>query len=141
MSALGLKEGIHWHINPDVKIEYISTSEHRDTIPWVRYTNLKTNEAFVYEDSENPIGDIENFKEKIRTMDCMDCHNRPSHHLRYPVHFVDDAITAGKISKELPEIKMLCMQILANTFSTTDSAMAYIEKEILDFTPQVILKS
>lgn len=133
MQAHGLKEGIHWHINPDVKIEYISTSVQRDTIPWVRYTNLKTNEVYVYEDSENPIGDVEKYKDQIRTMDCMDCHNRPSHHYRYPVHFVDDAITAGKISKELPEIKMLCMQILNEKFSTTDSAMAFIEKEILDF--------
>ncbi len=29
MSALGLQEGIHWHINPDVKIEYAATESHR----------------------------------------------------------------------------------------------------------------
>ncbi|MEJ2721735.1 MAG: NapC/NirT family cytochrome c, partial [bacterium] len=37
--AEGLKQGIHWHINPDVKIEYIATDKKREVIPWVRYTN------------------------------------------------------------------------------------------------------
>ncbi|TFG98470.1 MAG: cytochrome C, partial [Calditrichales bacterium] len=34
-AALGLQEGIHWHINQDVKIEYISGDEKHETIPWV----------------------------------------------------------------------------------------------------------
>ncbi len=29
-------------INPDIKVEYISTDSVRTNIPWVRYTNLKT---------------------------------------------------------------------------------------------------
>ncbi|MFA7228845.1 MAG: NapC/NirT family cytochrome c, partial [Melioribacteraceae bacterium] len=42
ISALGTQEGIHWHINPDVKIEYKASDNKREKIPWVRYTNLKT---------------------------------------------------------------------------------------------------
>ncbi|MEZ4762251.1 MAG: hypothetical protein R3C26_03275 [Calditrichia bacterium] len=44
-SALGLSEGIHWHINPDIKVEYIAEGGDRETLPWVRYTNLKTGEV------------------------------------------------------------------------------------------------
>jgi hypothetical protein len=40
-SAKGLSEGIHWHINPDVKIEFISLDDREQEIPWVRYTNKK----------------------------------------------------------------------------------------------------
>jgi hypothetical protein len=29
-SAKELSEGIHWHINPDVKIEYIATDAKRE---------------------------------------------------------------------------------------------------------------
>lgn len=56
-SAMGLKEGIHWHINPSVKIEYISDDNSRESIPWVRFTNLKTGETTVYMDGENPLDD------------------------------------------------------------------------------------
>jgi len=45
-------------------------------------------------------------------MDCIDCHNRPSHNYRPPQGFIDDAITSGEISRELPDIKYLAMEIL-----------------------------
>ena len=40
-SAQGIAQGIHWHINPDVKIEYRTSVINREKIPWVKYTNLK----------------------------------------------------------------------------------------------------
>ncbi len=55
ISALGHSEGIHWHINPDVKVEYISRTRNRDTIPWVRYTNTKTGEITVFQNEDEPI--------------------------------------------------------------------------------------
>ncbi|MDZ7743037.1 MAG: NapC/NirT family cytochrome c [Bacteroidota bacterium] len=130
LSALGLQEGIHWHINPDVKIEYIATTEKRDTIPWVKYTNLKTGEEIIYvnEDFEGDPSTME--KSELRTMDCMDCHNRPSHDYRDPVDFIDDALTRGAISKDLPDIKIVSMDVLNKEFSTTDSAMEFIEQEV-----------
>jgi nitrate/TMAO reductase-like tetraheme cytochrome c subunit len=133
MSAMGLNEGIHWHINPDVKIEYIPTSPKCDTIPWVRYTNTKTNEVYVFEDSDNRLSEEKIRPENMRTMDCIDCHNRPSHHYRSPVDFVNDALTAGRISSSLPEIKMMSMQVLTPEFPTKDSAFTYIESELLDY--------
>jgi len=78
-SAMGLKEGIHWHINPDIRIEYKASTNYRENIPWVKYTNIKTGETHLYTDEENMprkgvIDSLEN-----RTFDCLDCHNRPSH--------------------------------------------------------------
>ena len=66
-------------------------------------------------------------------MDCMDCHNRPSHDYQTPFKFINNAITAGNIPKDLPEIKLLAMGILAEEFPTEDSAMQYIESEINDY--------
>lgn len=129
-SALGLEEGIHWHINPDVKVEYISIDSVRGSIPWVKYTNLKTGEVKVFETESEETTSFLTGSEEIREMDCMDCHNRPSHDYHTPVSFINNAITSGKIPKELPDIKYLTMEILANEFSTTDSALAYIESEI-----------
>jgi len=76
-SALGLEEGIHWHINPDIKVEYIATDSIRTHIPWVRYTNLKTGEVKIFEDDSIKLTDQQINSYEIRDMDCMDCHNRP----------------------------------------------------------------
>lgn len=124
--ALGLTEGIHWHINPDVKIEY-SSNWKRDTVVEVKYTKLSTGETRIYTNTADEEG-VSN--PETRTMDCLDCHNRPSHNYLSPSHFVDDAITAGDISKDIPEIKSIAMGILIREFPTKDSAMSYISARI-----------
>ncbi len=128
--ALGQSEGIHWHINPDVKIDYFSSSRKRDTILEVNYTNLKTGEIRTFINIEI---DDHSHKEPSRTMDCLDCHNRPSHDYLSPSLFVDQAIAGGKISQKIPEIKSISMGILARDFPTTDSAMTYISVKLTDY--------
>jgi len=125
--ALGQSEGIHWHINPDVRIEYTSNWK-RDTVTEVKYTNLSTGETRIYSDSQ--YDDVAVNVSETRTMDCLDCHNRPSHNYKSPSHFVDDEITAGNISVEIPEIKSVAMGILIKDFPTTDSAFDYIDTKI-----------
>jgi len=132
-SALGLDEGIHWHINPDIRVEYIATDSLRTSIPWVKYTNLKTGEVKVFEDNESKLSEEQVASMGKRKMDCIDCHNRPSHDYQTPSNFINNAITAGNISKELPGIKLLSMEILANTFTSTDTALAFIDSEVRNY--------
>jgi nitrate/TMAO reductase-like tetraheme cytochrome c subunit len=132
-SALGIAEGIHWHINPDVKIEYIAIDEKRGDIPWVKYTNLKTGETTVYEDSRIKINQAQKDSLETRTMDCLDCHNRPSHDYQVPQNFIDKYIVSGAISKELPDIKSVTMGIFVEDFPTTDSAFTSIKMQINEY--------
>lgn len=132
-SALGLGEGIHWHINPDVKIEYIASSKKRETIPWVRYTNKATLDTVIYQDIYEPL-EAEAFDTlELRVMDCLDCHNRPSHHYLPPQEFTDMLIASGSIPAELPEVKMLAMQVYANEFSDRDSGRMVIEESVREY--------
>ncbi len=129
----GLKEGIHWHINPDVKIEYIASDESREEIVWVRYTNLKTGEETIYTDEESDV-DIDSLQQMAtRLMDCMDCHNRPSHIYQTPAKFVNVAINTGAIPVELPEIKMIAVELCDQEFTNNDSAMQEIARTINDY--------
>ncbi|MCK5210437.1 MAG: NapC/NirT family cytochrome c, partial [Cyclobacteriaceae bacterium] len=96
-SALGLSEGIHWHINPNVKIDYIPKRDNRKDIPWVKYTNLETGEVTIYEDEENALSEKKMAAAVERNMDCMDCHNRPSHHYYTPQEFIDHGLISGDI--------------------------------------------
>ena len=132
LSALGLQEGIHWHIHRDVKIEYVATTPDREVIPWVRYTNLSTGEVYEFMDEDNQLeGPPEAYE--IRVMDCMDCHNRPSHHYQTPIYAINNAITAGFIPRELPDIKYMAMEIMNVEYPTEDSALRAIEVAIHDY--------
>lgn len=132
-SALGLKEGIHWHINPEVKVEYIAADKERESLPWVRFTDLKTGKTTIYQDQDSPLDESEIENAEIRVMDCIDCHTRPSHNYRPPSLFINTAMTAGEIPTELPEIKSIALDLCDREYSTMDSAMKTIELEIDEY--------
>ena len=132
-SELGFREGIHWHINPDVKIEYISENDKRENITYVKYTDNSTGEVIVYRNADNPISDSLASVQSKRTMDCIDCHNRPSHAYRSPPAYIDNALLTGTISKEIPFIKKAAMGILRQTFKDKDSAMLVIKNSIMNY--------
>ncbi len=131
-AALGLQEGIHWHINPNVRIEYKAADEEREVIPWVKYTNLQTGEEVIYQDQYSDLDENQLDSLETRLFDCMDCHTRPSHSYQPPAFFVNQAMINGTIPTNLPYIKSLAMEICAEEFSTTDSAMAYIREQITE---------
>jgi len=131
--AQGLLEGIHWHINPDVRIEYIASSMKREYIPWVRYINTATGDTVVYNDIYETLDPAAMDTLELREMDCLDCHNRPSHHYLPPQEFTDMLIASGQIPHELPEVKALAMQVFNNSFGDRDSAQMSIAESIREF--------
>ena len=132
-SALGLVEGIHWHINKDMRIEYVAGTKDRETIPWVKFTNLKTGDVQIFQDTDNMLDKKALDSLPHRVMDCMDCHNRPSHSYKSPMVYVDNGMITGDIPKELPFIKKIAMDVLKGPFSNNDSAITYIRDSITNF--------
>ena len=133
ISANRHNEGIHWHINPKIKVEYIARSDKRDTIPWVKYTNLETGEITIYQDEYEPLEQAEMLSLSTRTMDCMDCHNRPSHLFNSPTDYIDDGFNKGEIPKDLKFIKQIALQVLKVKFSTPDSTLNFISDSITNY--------
>jgi len=132
-SPMGLTEGIHWHINKNFRIEYISDSRNRESIPWVKLTNLKTGEVKVFTDKENPLIKNGTGTREIRTMDCLDCHNRASHLFRSAPDYVDNAFVAGLIPKDIAFLKKASMEALKNSFPNRETAMNDIRQTILNY--------
>ncbi len=128
-----LEKGIHQHISPDVRIEYKTGSDNRQVIPWVKYTNLKTGETEIYTDSESTFTQVQLDSLETRVMDCLDCHNRPSHNYNAPQNFIDESMTKGKISKTLPSIKLVAMLALNQEYPDKDSAFQAIETQVTDW--------
>jgi len=131
--ALGQSVGIHWHINPDIKIEYITTDEKRLVIPKVIMTNLSTNEKIVYDRIDEPLDDSTAREYETRTMDCMDCHNRPSHIYRTPSDFINIALAAGEADASLPLLKQVGVEVCMEDYESTEQAMDNIENVIKFF--------
>jgi hypothetical protein len=121
--AEGPPTGIHWHVNRAEKVEYIATDTQRQVIPWVRVTNVATGKATVYRD---PSFHDDPAKFTIRTMDCMDCHTRPSHRFLSPNEAVDTAITVGQLDRSVPKLKFNVVTALIAPYQTTDEAMQKI---------------
>jgi hypothetical protein len=125
--------GIHGrHLADNARIRYISTDGERQTIPVVYYTdeNGKTTE-FISTDTK-PTQDQLN-KGEHRAMDCVDCHNRPTHAFDLPENAVDKAMSVGRISPELPYIKKKAVEILKVEYPARDLARQRIVEELDSF--------
>jgi nitrate/TMAO reductase-like tetraheme cytochrome c subunit len=126
-------EGIHWHVASNVQVEYIATDSDLQTIPWVKVTDLQSGQSVEYNSSQSPLSDQERAEAEVRTMDCMDCHNRPSHDLRSPVESVNLTLAAGSINPQLPFIKQQGVAVLSEQFDSQTAAHEGIEKGIHDY--------
>ena len=120
----GPVEGIHSHMNVSNKIEFIHSDDERLEIPWVRVTDAD-GKVTEYR-TEGFTDDIS--KHQIRTMDCMDCHNRPAHEFLSPNDAVDQALATGRIDPSIPWAKKNVVTALAAPYSTREEAQQKIEE-------------
>lgn len=113
--------GIHWHMIVSNRMEYIATDRTRQTIPWVRVTNRKTGAVTVYESKENPLTPQQKNLPK-RVLDCVDCHNRPTHIFRSPYDALDVSMWLGRIDPSIPWIKMKAAEALIKAEGTVSQS-------------------
>jgi nitrate/TMAO reductase-like tetraheme cytochrome c subunit len=128
--ASGQTVGIHWHMNIANEVTYVAADKQRQVIPWVRIRNRKTGQVIEYKAEDSKLSDAQIAAASKRTMDCVDCHNRPTHIYRAPDASVDMALRAGRIDRSLPFIKQQAVTALAKDYPTTDAAIAGIRVDL-----------
>jgi hypothetical protein len=124
--------GIHWHMNINNKIEYIATDEARQKIPWVRITG-PDGKATTFESTEGKLTPAQVSAAAVRRMDCIDCHNRPSHIYNAPNKIVNLAMSTGRIDSRIPFIKKVAVEALIKEYASTPDAMTGIVAAMTDF--------
>jgi hypothetical protein len=129
----GELEGIHWHMLSSKDVEYIATDEQRQEIPWVRVTDTETGEVNTYTDPGVDVPDPDDPKTEVRVFDCVDCHNRPSHNFEPPATAINLEITKGNISRDLPFIRSLGLDLLNAEYETGSEASSAIANGVVDF--------
>lgn len=122
-------QGIHWHVDPGIQIRYKSDLK-RQQITDVELT--REGKTKVYK-INSAVAAASNGQSDWRTMDCVDCHNRPTHIYGLPAREVDAALAAGRLDKGLPFIRRESVQALSIDYPSTAEARARLSKALKDF--------
>lgn len=138
-SASGKSIGIHWHTSKDNRVEYIATDRQRQTIPWVRLTQGDgTVVDYTTPDSKLTPEAIASAEKRV--MDCVDCHNRPTHIYQLPDRALDAAMANGLVDSSIPFIRKQGLAALKGSYEGKEQGMrqiaaaltSYYEKEYPD---------
>src|ERR1700751_2403615 len=125
--------GIHGsHLDDGSRIHYISTDERRQVIPVVYYTDDK-GKTVEYVSTDSKVSKQELEKGKKRAMDCIDCHNRPTHAFELPENGVNLRMSRGLISPDLPYIHKKAVELLKADYPDRDSAQKQIVEGIENY--------
>ncbi len=130
--ATGAPEGIHWHMNIANKIEYVAADEKRQTIPYIHVEDMQGRVTEYYA-KDSTLSKDQIAKAPRHRMDCVDCHNRPTHIYVPPDLSVDQSLLARRLDISLPFIKQESVAVLTAAYATTDDAMHGIASGVQGF--------
>jgi len=123
--------GIHGvHMAPGTTIEYRASDERRQEIPEVVLHRGETDQTFKQEgvtltEQQRQI--------PMRVMDCVDCHNRPTHTFQLAEAAVDQMMAAGAISPALPFAKKKSVELLKTKYASREEAGQKIEAAFREY--------
>ncbi len=125
--------GIHGrHLSQGSRVEYISTDRQRQSIPDVKYIDDSGKEV-EFTASGSDVTPQQLAAGEHRTMDCMDCHSRPTHIFQLPEAAVDESMGAGQISPDLPFIKKESVEVLRTGYPDRTTATEKIAASLYAF--------
>ncbi len=128
----GPTSGIHWHMNIANSVTYAALDTQRQIIPWVQ-VKTADGKTVTYTSTDNTLSDEDLQKVKKRRMDCIDCHNRPSHIFHPPTRSVNHVMSLGWIDPGLPSVKSIAVKALEMPYSTKQAGLDSIRIVIEDF--------
>ncbi len=125
--------GIHGrHLDGGERIGYVATDPRRQDIAKITYRQDDGQTVeYAAEDPKVPADQLA--KLPMRKMDCVDCHNRPTHAFELPDAALDKAITAQRISRELPFVKKKALEVLKQEYPSQAVAAQQIPQAMDGF--------
>ncbi len=114
------------------EITYVASDEQRQVIPYVHVKNRQGRVTEYFAKDSSLTKDQIAAAGKHR-MDCVDCHNRPTHIYVPPDSSVDNSLLARRLDASLPFLKQQAVAALTANYPTTDAAMQGIAKSIQSF--------
>jgi hypothetical protein len=130
---LGRHGGIHWwHIYSDNRIRYLATDKQRQDIVWVELTRPDGEVRTYTRDGSEPPS-AEELESDARVMDCIDCHNRPTHLFPSPSSALDEILESRPELRKLPYFKREGLRAIGGDYPEHQIGVDSVRQELLDF--------
>jgi len=121
-------EGIHWHVSNDVKVEYYALNEKRTSIGKIRVTKP----SGITEEYNNGSGEDEaEAGAHWRVMDCIDCHNRPTHVYEDLDQKIDLGLYSNKLTSTIPGLREDSFTVMKIEYATREEAKEQIVENLM----------
>jgi len=122
-----LFEGIHWHVSDNNKVTYRANLE-RTRISKIEVTRADgTSDEFVSQDITEEPGE----EWEWRVMDCIDCHNRPTHVYDMPEERVDFGLLSKRINPDIEGIREDSLRAIKYPYPSREEARAGIPDHLM----------
>lgn len=118
--------GIHWHISEKHQLYYVAADKERREIIRVELRNADGHRTVYY---KRGVAQTETNPAE-RLMDCLDCHNRPTHVFLAPGPALNQKILAGQLPTELPFIKREALAAITRQYPDSESARREIAAQL-----------
>ncbi len=130
---IGRHGGIHWwHIEADNRIRYVAGDERREEILWVELT-LPSGEVRTYARDGAELPPPEELERAARVMDCVDCHNRPTHAFPTPEKAIDWALETHPDLRDLPYFKREAAAAIRGEYPSRDQGIAAVRAAVAGY--------
>ena len=120
-------EGIHWHVSNDVEIKYLANDYKRQEIVKIKVKRPDGSTDEFASTSLELSPDVDETDDggehsAWRVMDCLDCHNRPTHIYDLPEDRIDFGLLSKKINPEIIGIREDSLAVINRQFNTKEEA-------------------
>lgn len=112
------RAGIHWHVAAENEVRYASVNDQRQEMIWV---DVLQGDGQIKRYANQSVS-VKDDKEEVRTVDCIDCHNRATHIYKRPDDVVDELFQLHQFDRSIPFLKREALHAL--TIGFPDSAAA-----------------
>ncbi|MEO8680322.1 MAG: NapC/NirT family cytochrome c [Vicinamibacterales bacterium] len=129
--AAGKPIGIHWHVAEQNAVDYVALDPGRQQIGYVKLTAPG---GVVREYFAPGVTEAQLAAGERRRMDCVDCHNRPSHiFARSAERAINEAMGGGAVARDLPFIRREAAVVLKVDYPTRAVADEQIVSKLTAF--------
>jgi hypothetical protein len=123
--------GIHGaHVGPGITIRYGSDSS-RQKVNWAEYSNAQTGRKTLFVGEKTDPKTVN--PGSGRVMDCIDCHNQPTHVFHLPGDAIDQAMANGAVPTSLPFVKKEGLSLLQGKYDSQKEAAQKISSGLVKY--------
>jgi hypothetical protein len=124
--------GIHWHVSQGNRVMFISEKGERKDIPWVRLER-NSEPAVEYRYTASRLSGSEIAAAPKRAMECVDCHNRPTHVYQTADEELEDMFNLWPDLQKVPYLKKAAGEVLARQFDDAAIKAKAVRGALLDW--------